>query len=208
MQTTSQFSLRQHSALILRQRLELFEFAGFETRNKYEIRSASGAEVGFAAEQQKGWGGFLMRQFLGHWRSFTLHFFTPDRTLALVADHPFRWFFPRLEISTGTGKKLGAIQTKFGLLSKLISVEDRSGREIFIAQSPFWKPWTFDFSTGEKVRATVRKKWSGLGAELFTDKDTFSVEFTDPSLTEEHCSLILAAALHIDLRYFEKKARQ
>jgi len=32
---------------------------GFETRNKYEILSPEGASVGFAAEQEKGFGGFL-----------------------------------------------------------------------------------------------------------------------------------------------------
>ena len=72
-------SLRHHQRLIVRQRRELAELFGFETRNKYEIASESGGALAFAAEQQKGIAGFLFRQFLGHWRTFEIKFFSPDR---------------------------------------------------------------------------------------------------------------------------------
>src|SRR5262245_11336298 len=55
--------------LVVQQRKELVELFGYETRNKYEIRTQSGQQLGFAAEQQKGVLGFLVRQLVGHWRS-------------------------------------------------------------------------------------------------------------------------------------------
>jgi hypothetical protein len=50
--------LRHHRRLMVRQRFEAAELFGFESRNKYDIVSESGAQVAFAAEQQKGFMGF------------------------------------------------------------------------------------------------------------------------------------------------------
>ena len=121
-------SLRNHQRLIVRQRRELAELFGFETRNKYEIASESGGALAFAAEQQKGIAGFLFRQFLGHWRTFQIKFFSPDRQVFLTAHHPFRWFFQRLEVFDGGGRLLGAIQRRFSILTKRFDVEDASGQ--------------------------------------------------------------------------------
>jgi len=50
----------------------------------------------------------------------------------------------------------------------------------------------------------VKKKWSGLLTEAFTDKDNFAVELGN--LDENQRRLVLAAAIYIDLMFFEKKA--
>jgi uncharacterized protein YxjI len=71
--------------------------------------------------------------------------------------------------------------------------------------SPFWRVWTFPFMRGEREHARVAKKWSGLGYELFTDRDSFLVEYLESSLTEDERALVLASAIYIDLMYFEVK---
>ena len=43
--------------------------------------------------------------------------------------------------------------------------------------SPFWRLWTFPFAARGAEVASVQKKWSGLLAEAFTDKDNFAVDF-------------------------------
>jgi len=73
--------------------------------------------------------------------------------------------------------------------------------------SPFWKIWTFPFMARGAQVAAVQKKWSGLLAEAFTDKDNFLVDLGEGGLGENERRLVLAAALFIDLQYFEKKAR-
>jgi uncharacterized protein YxjI len=199
-------SLRNHQRLIVRQRRELAELFGFETRNKYEIASESGGALAFAAEQQKGLAGFLFRQFLGHWRTFQIKFFSPDRQVFLTAHHPFRWFFQRLEVFDGGGRLLGAIQRRFSILSKRFDVEDASGRVIMQVASPFWRIWTFPFVVDGREVARVTKKWAGVLSEVFTDKDNFAVELLDPGLGDTERALVLAAAIYIDLQYFERKA--
>ena len=42
--------------------------------------------------------------------------------------------------------------------------------------------------------------------EVFIDKDNFAVEFLDAGLGDTERALVLAAAIYIDLQYFERKA--
>jgi uncharacterized protein YxjI len=199
-------TLGQHRQLFVRQRFELAEMFGFETRNRYEVVSEGGAQVAYAAEQQKGFLGFLFRQSLGHWRTFDIRFFTPERVPFMTARHPFRFFFQRLEVYDEAGVLVGAIQRRFSILTKRFDVQDAIGNVIMEVSSPFWRLWTFPFVARGAEVACVRKKWSGLLAEAFTDKDNFAVDFGTDTLGENERRLILAAALYIDLMYFENKA--
>lgn len=198
--------LSQHSHMLVKQRHELAEWFGFETRNKYEILAASGQSLGFAAEQGKGILGLMMRQILGHWRSFELHFYTPDRQEFMRASHPFRWYFQELIVQDGQGRGLGRVVKRFSILSKRFALYDALGNVIMEVSSPIWKIWTFPFMRQGKLAAVVKKKWTGLLREAFTDKDTFSIEIEDPTLSEDLRRLLLAAALYVDIMYFEKKA--
>lgn len=192
--------------LFIHQRHELAEFIGFETRNKYEIVNSTGQPVAFAAEQGRGFLGLIMRSFLGHWRTFEIHFFNSARELILTARHPFRFFFQRLEVYDSQEKFLGAIAQRFALLSKRFEVQNESGQVIMEISSPIWKPWTFPFRRSGRDLAFVRKKWSGGISEFLTDRDNFLVEYTDSQLTQAERLLVLASGLFIDLQYFERKA--
>jgi len=202
-------ALSSQSTIILRQTRELAELFGFETRNKYSIELESGLSVGFAAEQGKGFLGLLMRQLLGHWRTFTILIFDSTRQPLLRAEHPFRFLFQRLEIHEhASGAKIGALQQRFAILSKKFDFEGPNGEIVFEVRSPLWRIWTFPVRRPGQSRdtAVVEKKWSGLLREAFTDQDRFRIRFDDPALTAEEQKLILAAGLFIDLLYFEKKA--
>ncbi|MGZ5278682.1 MAG: phospholipid scramblase-related protein [Pseudobdellovibrionaceae bacterium] len=191
--------------ILVQQVREMAEWIGFETRNKYQVLGPDKQPIAFAAEQQKGILGFLLRQYLGHWRKFDVHFFTLDRQLFMVGHHPFRWFFERIEIRNAEGQALGAIQKRFSILSKRFDVENERGLTIMEVSSPIWRIWTFTFMNRGKKMAEVKKKWSGLFSEAFTDRDNFMVEYSDSSLSEAERQLVMAAAVFVDLLYFEKK---
>lgn len=201
----SKIDLGSNRSLFVQQVHELGELIGFETRNKYEVLDENKVLIGYAAEQGKSFLGFLARQFLGHWRSFEIHFFSIDRQLAFSAYHPFRWYFQRLEVKTREGKLIGAIQKRFSLVSKRFDVEDPNGLILMEVASPIFKLWTFDFKQKGQEMASIKKKWSGILAEGFTDKDNFLLEFISPQLTEEEKVIILASSIYIDLIYFEMK---
>lgn len=191
---------------MVRQIHEIAEWFGFETRNKYSIEDEHGNPIAYAAEQQKGLLGFLMRQFLGHWRTFDVYFFTPQRERFLVGHHPFRWYFERIEVQDINGQKTGVIQKRFSLLTKRFDVENEFGQVIMQVASPIWRIWTFPFVSHNREVAVIQKKWSGLLIEGFTDKDRFLVEYKEPSLDEKTRLLIMASAVFVDLLYFERKA--
>jgi uncharacterized protein YxjI len=188
------------------QKRELAELFGFETRNKYAIQTEAGESVGFAAEQQKGIFGFLFRQWLGHWRSFDILVYDDARQLLLRVHHPFRFLFQRLEVTTAGGEFLGAIQQRFAILSKRFDIEGANGAPRFEVSSPLWRIWTFAIEKAGEQVALVQKRWGGFLTEAFTDKDRFRIELTGTGLSSADRFLVLAAALFIDLIYFEKKA--
>jgi uncharacterized protein YxjI len=205
MESAASVNLSGLSKVLVHQVHELGEWIGFETRNKYSIMDENKNQIAFAAEQQKGILGFLLRQYLGHWRKFDVHFFTPQRELFLVGHHPFRWFFERIELRDSNGTYLGAIQKRFSILSKRFDVENEKGLAIMEVSSPIWRIWTFTFMHRNKKIAEVKKKWSGLLSEAFTDKDNFMVEYADPSMSEKEKKLVMASAVFVDLLYFERK---
>ncbi|OQW53747.1 MAG: hypothetical protein A4S09_06785 [Proteobacteria bacterium SG_bin7] len=198
--------LSTHRNLIVRQVFEVAEWFGFETRNKYEILDEHKTPVAYAAEQQKGFFGWLLRQFLGHWRSFDIHIYNSQRQLSMTAHHPFRFIFQRLEVKDNMGRYLGCIQQRFSLISKRFDVQNARGMVVMEVASPIWRIWTFEFFHGSQVVAAIRKKWSGVFSEMFTDRDNFLVEFNDPTLSTDEKQLVLAAAIFVDLKYFENKA--
>lgn len=203
---SADLKLGSYPKLLVKQVHELGEWFGFETRNKYQVVDEQGQLVAFAAEQNKGLLNFLVRQFLGHWRTFEFHVFNTAREKTWTARQPFRFFFQRLEIRDTEGRFIGALQQRFSFLTKRFDVQNESGKVIMEVASPIFKIWTFPFMFGGQQVACVQKKWSGILMEAFTDKDTFLVDFSNPELSEDDRKLVLSAALFIDLRYFENKA--
>jgi uncharacterized protein YxjI len=198
--------LEQCDGLLIRQRHELAELVGFETRNKYEIVSSQGLPIAFAAEQSKGLVHLLLRSVFGHWRAFEVTFFDTDRSPFMVAYHPFRWVFREFIVRDAGGQPIGQMVSRFSLIRKKFDVCDPGGKILLQVASPLWRLWTFPFYKGQNEVARISKKWSGLLAESFTDKDTFKIDFLDPSLSNPERHLLLAASIFIDLLYFERKA--
>ncbi|MCC2677869.1 MAG: hypothetical protein K0R29_445 [Pseudobdellovibrio sp.] len=192
--------------VIVQQRKELAELFGFETRNKYEIFDDKRQLIGFCAEQQKGFLGILLRQFLGHWRTFDVHFFDHNKNLVMIAKHPFRFFFQEFHIYDGKGVALGWADQRFGIFTKKFDVMNAQGDLILRMRSGLFKIWTFPLKNPEGVeKAIIRKRWGGILKEAFMDADNFSIEYEDATLNQEQRLLILALSVFTDLQYFEKK---
>jgi len=199
--------LEKKSRYLIRQRRELAELFGFETRNKYEILDENKNVIGYCAEQQKGFLGFIMRQFLGHWRSFELHFFNSNRQFVFKSQHPFRFFFQEFSLVDSHNKTIGHIRQRFGLFTKKFDAFDENNRLILEMRSGFLSFWTFPMKNVQgQTQSTIQKKWSGLFSEIFSDRDNFMIEVHNPNLDQKHHYLFLAAGVFIDLQYFEKKA--
>ncbi len=203
----SQIRLGSFDKLFIRQRQEAIELFGFETRNKYSIQTLQNETIAYAAEQGKGFLATIARLYFGHWRTFDIYVFNPERQPIFIAHHPFRWYFQQLIVRDPQGTVLGSIKKRFSILTKSFEVRDATEQVIFEVSSPIWKIWTFPFTRQGRELARVSKKWSGILNETFTDKDNFLLEYLDPMVKDKERLLLLFAAIFIDLLYFEKKAQ-
>lgn len=198
--------IQSTSEIVVVQKKELVELFGFETRNKYSIE-ANEVPFAYAAEQGKSGIDFVARYLLGHWRAFEIHFFDGSRNLVFRALHPFRFFFQRLDVVMADGRFVGAVQQRFAFFSKRFDVLDAGGSVLLTVSSPLWRPWTFAFERHGVEVARIEKKWSGLLKEAFLDADRFRILLPRPDLPLPERLLVLAAAVFVDLQYFEAKAK-
>jgi uncharacterized protein YxjI len=173
----------------------------WETQNKYAVVDDQDRQLFFAGEVG-GLGNMLWRYLLGPRRPFTMEVRGRDRLLALKLERPFTFFFNRLEVFDGAGAPVGTVQQRFKIFGKRYDLLDPSGRVLGEIRGPLFSPWTFEiFSNGQQA-GLVKKRWSGLLGELFTDADNFSLTFSaelSPSLR----ALMLASTFLIDFAYFE-----
>jgi len=199
-------TLAQANSIYIKQKFEVAEIFGFETRNRYQIQSEDGLQFGYCAEQKLGLGDAIMRQFLGHWRVFNIIGTDIHNQQVFRAHHPFRWFFQRIDVFGAGDRQVGSLQQRFAWFNKKFDFLDTKGNLIMSMNSPFWSIWTFPVKKLSRDVAVIEKKWTGISKELFTDADNFRVRFSDSRLTADDKLLLLAGAIFIDILYFERKA--
>jgi uncharacterized protein YxjI len=144
---------------------------------------------------------------MDHWRKFDIDFFDTNKALVLKAHHPFRFIFQCFKIVDANNQFVGRVEQRFGILSKKFDLVNPKGETLMTMNSPLFKFWTFPFTKNGEEVAVIKKKFGGILAEAFTDKDSFIIEFHRNDLCEKDKLIILATSIFIDLVYFEKKAR-
>lgn len=191
-------------SLIVRQQKEFTEvFTSIETKNQYSVELPNGQVVLHVAETGGGAMEFLSRNFLKNKRPFRMMLHdAAGGSSAMELHRPWRWFLSRLDVVDGGGRPMGSVQQRFAMLSKRFSVLDPSGNEVAVLHGPLLRPWTFRVLVQEQEVGKITKEWSGVLKEVFTDADTFGVQFS-PAMNPQLRSLVLAATFLIDFLYFE-----
>ena len=115
--------------------------------------------------------------------------------------------FSHLYVSDEDGNLIGSLKRSFKLLGRRISILDTEGAMRSEIRGGLFRPHTFMvYSDGDEV-ARITKRWSGLGREMFSDADTFQVGMDLERVDLGFATLILAAAIAIDLDFFESGGR-
>ena len=195
--------LTQHDELVIQQRVELFEaITSIEARNKYAVLTPDGEQVCFAYEESGG----VARIFLKAHRPLEIHVVENDGRPVLTADRSFFWFFAHLNVRDADDKPIGTINRQAGFFTRKIALTDSVKRSAGLIRGRlFPRPYTFFIDNPQGVEVgRITKEWSGLGREMFTDADTFRVEFGDTERSQQMRLLLLAAAFAIDLDFFEQ----
>jgi uncharacterized protein YxjI len=194
-----------YDRLTVRQRKRWLEILlSFEMRNAYDVYDETQAPVLRVQEQGGGFLTLIKRIFLGPLRPFQAHVLEAGSGQTLLElRRPFRFIFHRLEVRTPMGEKIGAIQRRWSWLRRIYVIEDATGHVIADLFGPILRPWTFELRVGEQVRGMIRKRWSGLLKEAFTDADNFGVELGDVRDANLK-ALAFAATVLIDVVHFER----
>ena len=194
-----------YTRLAVKQRRSWFEaITGFEQPNQYTVLANGGGAAFVVQEQSQGLAEMFMRLFLGPWRPFESHVEDTRRgTIAMRLRRPFRWFLPELVVCDADGNEIARIVKRWTWFASRYEIVDATGLLLGEVNGPFFRPWTFEISDGTKPVAMVRKKWSGLITEAFTDADNFEVTFEEGA-SPMWKPLSLACAVLIDVVHFER----
>jgi uncharacterized protein YxjI len=195
--------LARSTSLVIQQQKEWGEIlTGWDSKNRYAIGDGGTTPMLYAGEVSSGLGGFLARGFLKNSRPFTIEVRDAMNQVQLVIRRPFTFFFSRIEITDAMGQRIGTVRQRFAFFARRFTIEDAHGNDVATLHGPFFKPWTFRVLVNDAEVGVIRKKWSGLGREMFTAADTFGVEL-GPTMTPELRPLCLAATFLVDFVYFE-----
>lgn len=110
------------------------------------------------------------------------------------------WFLSTVEVIDEQKRLIGKFKQKFLSIGGKFEVLDTSERVLCTLKGS-WTSWDFTFASNDgKEFATVTKKWSGLGKELFTSADNYILQINPQVPADSPLRmLILAAVMCIDL---------
>jgi uncharacterized protein YxjI len=195
--------LESYEHIVVRQQVEPLQvFTGLEMSNRYAVFDDRGNDILFAHEESS----FIGRQFLGSHRPLTLNIIDSQKNVLLTATRGFFWLLSHLELRQSDGNVVGGMQRRFKVLGRRFDLYDES-KLVGTIEGPLLRPNTFWVNSNGVELAKITKQWSGAGREMFTAADTFHIEFTSSSSTEQMRWLILGAAFAIDLDFFENRNR-
>jgi uncharacterized protein YxjI len=192
-----------YERLSVRQKKRWLEILlSFEFKNAYDVYHHDEAVLR-AQEVGDGPGAFLRRALLGPMRPFEVEVSDP-RTgeVVLRLRRRFRFIFHRLEVYSGDGALLGAVERRWSWLRRIYAVLGPDGGQRAELFGPILRPWTFEVRAGGATRGAIQKRWSGMAKELFTDADNFAVTLGD--LDAELRPLVFAATVLVDVVHFER----
>ncbi len=179
---------------------------GWEQANRYVIDAEDARTLFFVDETGEGALAALARNFWA-FRTIRLDFTTTSGTRVMQLERPWRPFFGRGVVTAWNGEPMGILQQRFTFLRRRLDVLTPGGNELARIIGPVFRPWTFEVEQKGQRIATIRKKWSGLGREFFTDADNFGLELHAP-IDARLRQLLLAATMLVDLLWFEQRKGQ
>ena len=194
--------LTRYSELVIRQQREMMEvFTPIETANRYGIHTPDGAQLMYAYEDS----GAMSRQFMGSHRPLSIHVVDGNNSPVLEASRDFFWLRSHLRVSAD-GRRIGTLNRQ-GWIGRKFDLSDANDASIAQISGSIFRPHTFIAKNAQDAEvARITKQWSGFGREMFTDADTFGIQFTDGNADQDFRLLMLAAAFSIDLDFFENQS--
>jgi uncharacterized protein YxjI len=125
---------------------------------------------------------------------------TPTGETILTVKRGVSFFLSTVHVLDERKQVIGMFKQKFLSIGGKFEVLDASERPLCMLKGK-WTSWDFKFVSNDgKEFATVTKKWSGLGKELFTSADNYILQISSQVPADNPLRmLIMAAVMCIDL---------
>jgi uncharacterized protein YxjI len=191
--------------VLVKQEVESLELVtSFEGRNRYGFYTPAGQKLAHAEEEATGIGGAILRNVFSNARAFSMGISVMGTAEVIGIKRHFEFIFSKMKVSDSQGP-VGEVNQRFSLLNRKYELVPYFASQKLTVSGPLFRPWTFNIMAGGRQVGSIKKKWSGIMKEAFTKSDNFEVSIDDPALGAAERKLIFAAAIAIDIDYFEKK---
>ena len=192
------------TAIVVNQQVELSNvLIGIDTGNKYSLHSPTGQQLGQSVEVG-GVGGFILRQMFNNARSANIKIFGNKGTEIAEMKKPFRFIFSEIAATIG-GMEVGRAK-RTSWIGRNYTINVLGVPTFTISSSLFqWKNFRFSVMKNGVHVATIMKRYEGALKMMFTQADTFTLEFHDVSLSLEERLTLLGTTYLIDFDCFEQR---
>lgn len=174
----------------------------FKAANSFDVLDPETKQLIFQCQEENL--GFFTKffRFTDYKRMtpFNMEVKTPEGQRLLTVRRGVSYFLSTVEVLDERNTLIGKFKQQFFSIGGKFEVLDASERPLCMLRGK-WTSWDFKFVSNDgKEFATVTKKWSGLGKELFTSADNYILQIS-PEVPADHPLrlLILAAVMCIDL---------
>lgn len=194
--------------IIIKQHVENIELvSSLEGRNRYAFTTPTGKHLAHAEETDTGFIGSVVRNLWSARRSFVMGITIQQTPEIVWLKRRFEWIFSNIDVFDDDSP-VGTVRQRFAIINRKYELESYFGDRVLTILGPVYRPWTFDVYAHTKKVASIQKKWSGFFKEAFTSADTFTIVFEDSRLLPDERKLIIAAAIAIDIDFFENKGKR
>ena len=197
-------SLLMQQAIVVNQEVELSSvLVGLDSANKYSLHAPNGHKLAQSAETG-GVGGFLLRQIFRNSRAANVKVFGMNGAEIAEMRKPFRFIFAEIAATIG-GQEVGRAK-RLSWIGRNYGISVMGVPTFTISSSLFqWKNFRFNVMKGGVHVATIMKRYEGALKMMFTQADTFTIEFHDSSLSLEERFTLLGTTFLIDFDCFEQR---
>jgi len=207
---------------IIQQETHFLEtFTPIERANHYKVtlheRNDSGSyyRYGDITERSDSFLSILNLQFLGPMRAFTVTYTTREGEILLTLKKKFSFYFHELWVYGPQNKLLGKIRRKHKWVHHYYHLIDKDDNFLMEIKGPnilsvnrAMMEWDYKVrAPGNNNIALIRKQYSGLMKEVFTDSDQFNCQILQEVSTKERM-LIFSAFVLIDITQFENNSHE
>jgi uncharacterized protein YxjI len=174
----------------------------FKAANSFDILDPDSKQVVLQCREENL--GFFTKMFrftdYKRMTPFNMEIKTLEGQTILTVKRGVSVFLSTVEVLDEKKRVIGKFKQKFFSIGGKFKVLDASERPLCMLKGK-WTSWDFKFISNDgKEFATVTKKWSGLGKELFTSADNYILQISSEVPADNPLRmLIMAAVMCIDL---------